>query len=204
MVFDGFRPPDFDAPVSLAAHIAALPANATSKGMFFNALFQRVQSRMSPEQLAKKAGIAHRSYLSFGDYSMRDNMRLTVAAAEVMFPMNPLGHAMRELGAGAFEAFRGSHLGRAVLSLLDVDPSAFFRVAPKVYGSLFNFGRLDYQRVADGHCRLIASRLPIFIETFQVGAIEGALRYTRCVGHVELALDSISDAMIDIHWRRVA
>jgi uncharacterized protein (TIGR02265 family) len=159
---------------------------------------------MSPEQLAKKASIAHRSYFSFGDYSMRDNMQLTVAVAEVMFPMKPLGHAMRELGVGVFDAFRGSHLGRAVLSLLDVDPSAFFRVAPKVYGSLFNFGRLDYQRVADGHCRLIASRLPIFIETFQVGVIETALRYTRCVGHVELALDSISDAMIDVHWRRVA
>jgi hypothetical protein len=41
MVFDGFRPPYFDAPVSLAAHIAALPADAMSKGMFFNALYTR-------------------------------------------------------------------------------------------------------------------------------------------------------------------
>lgn len=202
MVDVGFRAPAFDAPVDLEAHVAMLPANATSKGMFFTALFERASSRISRAALAKKAGIADRSYLAFGDYSMADNMRLTVAVAGVLFPMKPLGHALRELGGGAFEAFLGSHLGRTMLAVFDADPSSLLRVAPKVYAALFNFGAIEHHRIALGHDRVIVRQMPIFIETFQVGAAESVLRYTRSAGRIELRMDSIADATVDVHWQR--
>jgi uncharacterized protein (TIGR02265 family) len=196
-----FRPADFDAPVDFSAQIERLPPGATSKGMFFSALFQRASARVPREVLAKRAGLAPVSYLPFGDYSMADNMRLTVEVARVMYPMKSLGQGLRELGAGAFDAFLGSHLGRTILSALDVDPSVLFRLAPKLYATLFNFGRIEYQQVGQGHCRLFVTRMPIFIETFQVGSVESALRYTRCVGTIALALDSLSDGVVDVHWQ---
>ncbi len=169
--------------------------------MFFSSLYQRASGRISREALARKAGITQTSFLPFGDYPMADNMRLTVAVAQVLFPNRSLGHAMRELGNGAFDAFLGSHLGRIVFGALEIDPSSLFRSTPRIFSALFNFGRLEYQRVSYGHCRLIATRLPMFIETFQVGTVEAALRYTRCTGTIELALDSIADGIVDVHWQ---
>jgi uncharacterized protein (TIGR02265 family) len=197
----GMRPPDFTSPIDVEAHISRLPANATTKGMFFNALIDRVGGRASRSELMYRAGLPESTrFLPFRDYPMAANIRLTVAVAVLLYEREPMGVALHALGRVAVDAFRESHMGRIVLDALNMDPATLFRLAPRIYGALFNFGRIDFESVTSTRCRMYVRSMPIFIETFQVGAIESALELSRARGKVELSLDSIADAVVEVSW----
>lgn len=201
MVSARLHAPDFERPVDVAAHLASLPPNATSKGMFFTALLERGAPAVSREALLARAGLAPQRYVPFGDYSMADNMRLTVALAGVLYPRLSLGQGLRTLGATAFDTFLGSHLGRVLLGALDPDPATILRLAPRVYRALFNFGRMEVQQLEPRRVRVTVADLPIFVETFQVGSVEGMFRHTRHEGEVALALDSLGSGQLELRWK---
>jgi uncharacterized protein (TIGR02265 family) len=202
-MFQGrLRAPDLSAAVDVEAHIARLPADATSKGMFFNALLDRASGHASRGELLLRAGLpATTRLVAFRDYPMAANMRLTVEVARLLYPREPLGRALNELGRVAVAAFQESHLGRIFLDSLELDPETLFRAAPRIYNALFNFGRISYEPVGQRHGRFTVRGMPIFIETFQVGSMESVLKLTRSVGTITVALDSLSDGTVDVCWR---
>src|SRR5688500_5936387 len=111
-----YRAPAPDPPLDLGAHLACLPPNATCKGMFFRDLLALVERKASAAELAARAGIPERRYLPFSDYSMSDNMRLTVEVAKVAHPNLSLGAAVRRLGSTSYTTFLSSHAGRVIAS----------------------------------------------------------------------------------------
>jgi uncharacterized protein (TIGR02265 family) len=198
---EAFRAPDFDGVVDVDAHIAQLPAGASTKGMFFTALIERASSAVPRAELLRRASLASDArFIPFADYSMVDNIRLTVAVAQAVFPRQPLGRALRSLGAGALDAFRASQVGRVLLDALSLDVEVLFRATPRLYRALFNFGSIEYQRIEEGRGVFTVRAMPIFIETFQVGTVEAALALTGTEGSIRVRLSSVGDGEVEVRW----
>jgi len=192
------RDPRFDAPVDVDAHLALLPADAMTKGLFCIDLLRMGARAATAAELIRAAQIPERRHVAFRDYPAAENMRLTVAVAKAVFPRLPLGEGLRRLGQGTFDSVLGTHMGRSVLGILGPDIEKILLAAPKALKHLVNFGKVTSEK-AGAHTYLFRVReLPAFLETFQVGVIEGALRHCRAQAKIRVALDDLATGLCEV------
>jgi serine/threonine-protein kinase len=195
-----FRVPNFAAPVDVEGHLALLPPDATCKGMFFLDLLEFASKARSPSDLAYLAGIPARRYLPFRDYPMADNLRLSVAIAGAVFPRLPTGEALRRMGNRAFDLVLGSHLGRTLFDIFGRDPEPILLHGPRAYRLLIGLGEVRSEQLGPREFILHARGLPLYLETYQVGVLEGVLRHCRRRGDVRIALEGLDAARL---WLRL-
>jgi uncharacterized protein (TIGR02265 family) len=188
--------PRFDAAVDLEAHLALLPADATCKGMFFTELI-RLGAR-APAELCRAAGIPERRYSGFFDYPAAENLRLAVAVAKLVYGPKLVGEGLRRAGQTAFDIVLRTQVGRSLLGTLGADIEQVLLTAPKVLKHVVNFGRLSVEKVGSHAFLLRAQELPTFLETYQVGVIEGALRHCRATAKIRVALDNPATGMAEV------
>jgi uncharacterized protein (TIGR02265 family) len=192
------RDPRFDAPIDLEAHIALLPPDATTKGLFVIDLLKVAARVATAAELIRAAQIPERRHVAFRDYPAAEHMRLTVAVARAVYPKLPLGEGLRRLGQNTFDLVLGTHMGRSVLGILGPDIEKMLLAAPKALKHLVNFGKVTSEK-AGAHTYLFrAKELPAFLETFQVGVIEGALRHCRAQGKIRVALDDLATGLCEV------
>jgi uncharacterized protein (TIGR02265 family) len=192
------REPDFLAPVDLDAHLALLPSGASCKGLFFLDAVRLGTKSRSAAELSLLAGVPERRYIAFRDYPMAENLRLLVAAARCAHPSLPLGQALRRVGQAAFDTVLGSHVGRTVFGVLGDDVERLLLRWPKAYELFYGFGEVTVETSGPGLFTMRARRFPVFLETYQIGVLEGALRDCRARGQVRVALESPADATFEI------
>lgn len=196
-----FRAPRSGVPIDLDAHIKALPAKAAAKGMFFSDLIKLAEGKLSPEEIATRAGVPHRRYVPFMDYPMADLHKITVEVAKVVHPKLPLGDALRLLGRRSYVIFLGSHAGRVLIMSLGQDIEKVMLMGPKAYRIALNFGQFWVERVGERHIRFGVEEYPGFLETQQVGVVEGVFEHFGVRGQVQLALTDIGSGVFDIYWQ---
>jgi uncharacterized protein (TIGR02265 family) len=196
--YQKLRDPRFDTNVDLEAHLALLPADATTKGLFFIDLLRIGARAATPPELIRAAGIPERRLVGFRDYPAAENMRLTVAVARAVYPRLPLGEGLRRIGQTTFDSVLGTHMGRSVLGILGPDIEKILLAAPKALKHLLNFGKVTSEK-AGAHTYLFRAReLPTFLETYGVGVIEGALRHCRAQGKIRVAIDDLSTGLCEV------
>jgi serine/threonine-protein kinase len=192
------RAPRFDAPVDLDEHLRRVPSGATVKGMFFLEL-QRVAEKSGVwRQVLVTAGVAERRYYNFRDYPMVDNLRITVAVATHVHPRVSQGEGIRRLGQAALDVVLGSQIGRAVFGAFDRDMDPLFLRGPKAFKLLLGVGDVTSEKVAPGKYRFHARNFPAFLETYQVGVIEGVLRHCNQRARVTIALEDLANGTIEV------
>jgi serine/threonine-protein kinase len=192
------REPRFDAPVDVEAHLALLPREAMCKGFFFTDLIRMGGSVAPPADLARAARIEDRRHNAFRDYPADENLRLTLAVARVVYPRVPVGEGLRRLGQATFDNVLGTQLGRSTLGILGPDIDKILLNSPKMFKHLINFGRITCEK-GGAHTYLVrAKELPVFLETFAVGVIEGALRHCRVQGKIRIALDDLAGGLAEV------
>ena len=196
----GRHPPDPRVAIDLAAHLALLPPGATCKGLFFSNLFEQAKAVASPEELALRAGVPHRRYVPFFDYSFADHLRLAVTVAEMIHPSKPVSQGVRELAATTYGTLLGTHFGRVIFSALGVDLGAALLAGPRAYKLVVNFGKVSAALMEPRYVRYEFRDFPALIETQQVGIIEGALAHYDSRGHIELELRDLANATLHVHW----
>ena len=192
------RPPSFDAPVDLDEHLRRVPSGATIKGIFFLE-FQRVaeEAGMWPAVMLA-AGLKKKRYFAFRDYSLVDNLRLAVAVASHVYPDLSPGEGLRRLGQSAVDVVMKSQIGRAVFGLLLHDLEPILLRGPKAYKLLLGVGDVTVEKVSESLYRFHARNLPAFLETYQVGVIEGVLRHCGAQGRVLLAMQDVANGMMEV------
>jgi len=155
---------------------------------------------MSVAELAARASIPERRYVPFLDYPMGDNLRLTVEVARVMHPELSLGAAVRRMGRTSYSTFLSSHAGRVLASTVGRDVEQMLLLSPKVMRLFLNFGEFS-AKVSGAQCVHISARnFPLFLESYQVGVIEGVFEHFEVTGSVGIALESISNAQFEARW----
>jgi serine/threonine-protein kinase len=192
------RAPRDDAPVELDEHLRRLPSGATVKGMFFLEL-QRLSEQASVwPQVLETAGVAERRYYNFRDYPMVDNLRLTAAVAAHVHPTIARGDAIRYLGRTALDVVLGSQIGRALFGVDGRDLEQLFLRGPRAYKLLLGVGEVTSEKVSSSVFRFHARNFPAFLETYQIGVIEGVLRHCGKTGQVRIALDDLANATLEV------
>jgi serine/threonine-protein kinase len=196
-----FRDPDFAAPVDLDAHLALLPPGATCKGLFFIDLIQRASPVLSAADLARLALVPERRYVPFYDYPLAENMRISVAAVQAIFPRQPVGEGLRRLGQTAFDTVLAAPMGRALFGFLGTNVERIFLAAPRAYELFLACGQVTSEKAGPRTFLFRARDYPDFLETYQVGLIEGVLRHCHERGRVRVALEDLANATIEVTLR---
>jgi len=193
-----FHSPDFDAPVDVEAHLALLPEGAVCKGMFFIDLVRLGAKAKPAPELYRLAGIPARRYVAFRDYSMHENMRLTATVARVAFPGAPMGQALRRLGQMACDTVLETQIGRALFGAFERNLGWMLAQAPKAYKLLINFGEVTTERRGPKSFLLRAQHFPTFLETYQVGVLEGVLRHCNVKARMRIATEGLAFATLEL------
>jgi eukaryotic-like serine/threonine-protein kinase len=192
------RPPSFDAPVDLDEHLRRVPSGATIKGIFFLELQREAEEAGMWPAVMLAAGLKKQRYFAFRDYSLVDNLRLVVAVATHVHSRLSPGEGLRRLGQSAVDVVMKSQIGRAVFGLLPRDLEPILLRSPKAYKLLLGVGDVTVEKVSESLYRFHARNLPAFLETYQVGVIEGVLRHCDAQGRVLVAMQDVANGVMEV------
>ena len=194
------RDPDFTGDVDLDAHLALLPEDARVKGLFFQGALERLQQARSDADPFARAGVPRQVYRAFHDYSYSDYLRLMVAIAELQYPNLPRGKGLREIGRSAYGILADSHIGRVIFGALGNDFGRIAAVGTKGWKLALNFGTVTFQSTGPNSGLYVLRDMPTFIETLQVGVVEGAVAAVGAQGRVRVHLRDLANGEIEVTW----
>ena len=192
------RAPRFNAPVDLDDHVRRVPSGATVKGMFFLELQRVAEKSRVWRQVLLTAGVAERRYYNFRDYPMVDTLRITAAVATHVYPALSQGEGIRRLGQTALDVVLGSQIGRAVFGALERDMDPLFLRGPRAFKLLLGVGEVTSEKVSPRVYRFHARNFPAFLETYQIGVIEGVLRHCSQQARILIALEDLANATVEV------
>lgn len=198
---DEFHEPRFRAPVELEAQIALLPPRATCKGMFFVDPIERARRRDPGADVLRAAGLAGKRYLPFLDYPHAEWMRVTHAAAAVVSPTGHVGDGLRELGRHAYDVIFANPLGKLLFGPFGFDLERVFAHAGLGYRLGLSFGTVRSERVGPQHYRVVFRDFPSFLETFNVGVLEGSAAHYGDAATVRVKTEGLAHATMDVVWK---
>jgi uncharacterized protein (TIGR02265 family) len=165
--------------------------------MFFSELVDLCAA--SRVDLPALAGVAPRRYLPFNDYPL--HQWIAVTAAGVLHPRLPRGEGLRRLGWSALDTILASRVGRTVLGSFGGDVEMLLTHHPKIYRLTLSFGHVTVDRPSPRTFVYRASDLPLFLESWNVGVLEGVLRHTGARGTVRIATAGLADATYEVTLR---
>lgn len=168
--------------------------------MFFRDLIALAASVVEASELAARAGIPDRRYVPFFDYPMSELLRLTVEVAKAVYPSHSLGAGLRLIGRTGYATFLSSHAGRVATMTLGNDVHELILAAPKLFKIVMNFGELEASAVGERCVHTACRKFPAFLETYQVGVVEGVFQHFDVSGQVRIALTDIATAVIEARW----
>jgi eukaryotic-like serine/threonine-protein kinase len=192
------RAPDFSASVDVDAHLALLPPDATCKGVFFADLFRLGASTLPAAELFHLAGLPEQRYTAFRDYPAADYLRLAVAAALAVHPTLPLGEALRRIGQTAFRTASSSLVGKTLFGVYGKDVEPLLLTAPRAFRVFRNFGDATIEKTGPKAFRLTVRALPLFLETYEVGVVEGVLQHCEVEGRVRILVEALDRATLEL------
>ena len=136
--------------------------------------------------------------MGFRDYPAAEYLRLLVTVALAVHSTLPLGEALRRIGHTAFDTASASLVGKTLFGVYGRDLEPLLFTAPRAYRVFLNFGEVSTEKTAPDAFRFTARDLPAFLETYQVGVLEGVLRHCRARGQLRLALDGLDRATLEL------
>lgn len=191
---DEFTTPDLNAPLELAARIAAVPATASVKGMFLQSIAEAARAASG-----KTAGRG--KWLAFKDYPYQEWLGLLVECAELAHPRVAPREGMRRLGQGAYDTFVNSTIGRVVMSVAGSSLPLALRQVPRIYSLSGTVGTAEVSAVTDVSAMVHLRGVWDFVDAWHVGVYEGGMRAFRRQGAVRVRLLSMCDADLELTWR---
>lgn len=196
----GTHPPRFDRYIDIEEHVAALPRGATAKGLFLRDPLIRVQTASPDLDLFKIADVPRRRILPFFDYPYDELMRLLHAAAGVLWPGLARGEGLRRLGQGAYEALISHQVGRIIFMVVGNDFTRLAQVGRRGWQVSVSFGKVRYEELGPGHGAYHFEQFPAFLETYQVGVVEGAMRVVGVNGRIHVRVEGLSEGIMEMWW----
>jgi uncharacterized protein (TIGR02265 family) len=187
------------APLDLRAHLDAVPSHGEVRGMYFVALLEACK-RLAPSAKASLARWLDRRFVAFRSYSLRDYLELSHEVATALYPRVPPREALRRLGWQAYPTFASSMVGRVVMGVFGSDLERIFAAAPRAYELSVKPGRAESHRMGAAHYRVLLSEIYNFVDSYQVGVLEGAIRHADLRPDVDILSISPIEALLDVRW----
>ncbi len=195
------REPRADIDLETDAQIALLPRDARCKGMFFLDVIAQARSVDPSADLHRLAGLKPRGYLSVLDYPHADWMRLAASAASVVNHGRRPAEGMRALGRRAFDTIFLTPLGMVLFGPIGFDLEQVLGHAGTAYRLGLSFGSVTSEVLAPGSVRIEFRNLPSYLETFNVGVVEGAAQHYGVTPTVRVDVEGYSRMTLEVTWR---
>jgi uncharacterized protein (TIGR02265 family) len=193
-----FNEPDWDAPLDAEAHIRAIPPGAVIKGMY--------PAFVAAEAKRRNLALPHGGdkYLPFLDYPLPNHAQLLVEACRLFFPEMPLRRSLRKVGRGAISAFLGSTLGKAVLAGFTQPETVLRALSTMTRAYPTSFGKPNPQLEVRGEdetsCRITLSDFWLFVDSHQIGILEGVFRACGVRSTMRVALHGPASIEMECRW----
>lgn len=184
---DTFVDPDFRSPVPIGRVVAAIPADATAKGFYLQAL---VDEAASQGHYLTEYG----PYRDFNDYPQREAARLLHECATRLYPDEPVGEGLRRLGWAMFPTLLRTMVGRVVYGALGTDYVTVLPHTSRGFEISLGLGSCDTEVVNTRDAVLNVRDYYLFPEHFLVGVFEGVMTHYELEGSVRLRRLSSTDA----------
>lgn len=187
-----FVPPDWDAPVDLAAQLKLVPPGKQVKGFVLAGMARRFQER----GLTLSGNME--KMVAFKSYPFTDQLNALLEGALLLNPKFPR-RGLREAGQMAFPAALETVAGRVVFGALGKDPTSIFKVANKAY-EMVGTGTARTVSVGKKHAHVELRDLYAFPESYHVGVVEGVLLACNHVPEVRIKQHSPTHVEIFCTW----
>lgn len=195
------EPPAFDAPIDFDGTLALLPEAASVRGMYLQLALDYAERHAAGADVFARADLEPRSFKAFLNYPYENLLRLNRAAAELAHPELPLGEGLRRIGHEAFDTLVSAQVGRVIFAVLGRDFSRVVAVGAKGWKVSMSFGTVRHEALGENHSALHFSDMPAFLGTYQVGVVEGAMRWCGVQnGEVQVKVKSLSSATMEMWW----
>ena len=188
-----FADPDWDAPLDVDAYLAAIPAELSTKGMFFDSPIRQARER-SDETPGREY------YAAFSNYPMREYVEVAVRCAELAYPGTTVRQGLRRIGQEIYPAFFATMIGRVLFKFAGKDVHTALRAVPRAYK--VSTPHVDVKIVTVGERRAVLALRQVWDvpEASQVGVFEGGLQAFDLDGRVRLRQLSLCDVDLELSW----
>ncbi len=183
--------------IDLATTVANLPADFTTKGMFFTRYVAALGAEWEELLPTLTAPAKHGKYHAFENYPMRDYVRVFDRVARARFP-GSTREAFRLLARGEVEVFAQSTLGKVTFSLLR-DARATLLRFPDVFRMVTRASEVSAQPRGD---RRVVITFPRYHGAYEqgLGLVEGAVQIYDDEPRVDVAIDADRRVVFDVTW----
>ena len=188
-----FSRPDFSAPLDVEAHLRGVSKAATVQG----GLLYGFQNLGKSEGIE---GITQHHFLPFRSYSMEVTLRFIAELAGAMSPQETLREGIRRMGWRAFEMFRDTLLGRSLMQAINHDLAAVLSNIELAYKGQEGHAEMYVAEVGERHVLFSYQQIYTFLDSFEVGVLEGVVKHFGESPEVWLRLDSSHRGDILVRW----
>jgi uncharacterized protein (TIGR02265 family) len=188
-----FVEPDWSKPVDFQARLAAIPKQATVRGMFMQFLLESMEV-----DITKKIGV--RRYLAFKSYPMREYVELLALGCELGFPGVPAAEAVRRLGRRFYPKYAQTITGTAIFAVAGRSFQRVVELTPAAYRVAVSPGTITVRSVSEQHARVELRDIWNLPDLHQVGIWEGAMLVCGAEGTIKTERIGMSAADFDINW----
>jgi Protein of unknown function (DUF2378) len=170
------------------AHLAGIPAHAKVKSSAGNK-FEDLLSQHHPRALPVFRELHPKRFSTFQDVTTRQAIVRMVDMARLLEPSLPLAEALRRVGRLIYSDLLASAWGKIVFGLLGRDIESILRLGPRGY-EFMEGSRVTYTKLGEGHFRYDFDPCYLWIDSFQVGVIEGAASFVHKKTEINVSLKS--------------
>lgn len=186
-----FHAPPWGAPLDVDAVIAAIPKDATVKGVFLNS----VATALPRDETALRRD----RYLAFADYPLVELAHLLVVAADALFPALPVRQALRKMGRRTPRILLETTYGKVVFAGA-TEMHEVLEATAKAYGVMAG-AKVTVEDAGEGFARIRLEDVFWFLDSNHVGVFEGLMKYCGVRGNVDIRLESPSRGEFALTWR---
>jgi uncharacterized protein (TIGR02265 family) len=196
-----------DSPLNLQARMKRCRPAHTLMGFFFQGALEHLEKLIGGEVVAEirsQVPCTQEPLLPVLFYPVSDYLRVLQLGTQALVARGrSFDAAMEALGYGAADGLFALSMGQMVLSAAGKDPHEGLAEVPGVVRMLASFGEREYQRVAQGHGRLVfRGELPG--PSWVTGLFRAGIeRIPGCQARVEVdpgAFIPYLDFTLDLHW----
>lgn len=189
-----YSDPKWNTAINFDKRLAAVPAEANARGMFFQFLLDA----LGP-QVAKEIGAQR--YIAFKSYPLRDYVHLLGLGSRVAFPGLPAAEAVRQLGRRVYPNYAKTLTGTALFSIAGHNFRRVVELCPRAYEIGMTPGKVTITSITDNEAFVELRGLWNLPEFHQVGVWEGGMDVCGVIGNIETHVIDFGSVDFHVTWR---
>ena len=183
--------------VDLATTLANIPADFSTRGMFFTRYVAALGTEWEELLPTLSAPARHGRYHAFESYPLRDYVRVFDRVARARFP-GSTREAFRLLARGEIEVFSESTLGKVTFALLR-DPGATLLRFPDIFRTVARASECTAERLGDRRVAVVFPRYHGAAEQ-ALGLVEGLVQTYDEEPTVDVTIEPDRRIVLEVNW----